>query len=221
MISFEEFLNETPLPDSWDASVYQKNVPFKKQIEYAVARALKLGKGSSRTAVEIEYKGRPTVLKIAHNKKGLLQNKAEAEILSDRFATSLDILIPLIDYDEQNEEPGWIHIEKANKVTEKKLCELLRTPKLIALVTVTQDRLTTGNYYKRAAESYLRSVKEFNNNDSEKMDLFYEYSDALLTLANSFKLELDDCSDARNWGIYNNKPVIIDAGFTEEVSAYY
>jgi hypothetical protein len=46
----------------------------------------------------IDYKGRPTVLKIALNAKGIAQNEVESSLLNDGYLRSLGILIPIIDH---------------------------------------------------------------------------------------------------------------------------
>ena len=123
----EAVLDEMPLPADWDPQqMRQGSTTFKSRLAYALERAKKLGTGSSRVATVIEYQGRPTVLKIAKNQKGLAQNSVEADILSDGYASQLGILIPLIDYDEQNREPSWIHTEMATKANEKQLCHLIK-----------------------------------------------------------------------------------------------
>lgn len=96
-ITFKQFLKsnlvESPLPDDWDKSTFKKGIPFKKQLDYAIERAEKIGSGSSRVAFEIEYKGRPTILKIAKNAKGLAQNEEEASLLSEPYIP--EIVIPI------------------------------------------------------------------------------------------------------------------------------
>jgi hypothetical protein len=78
MKTFKQFITEmVPPPESWDRGVFHKS--FKKQLDYAIERAAKIGTGSSRVVFEIEYEGRPTVLKIAKNAKGLAQNEKEAD----------------------------------------------------------------------------------------------------------------------------------------------
>lgn len=102
--TFKQFLLETPLPDDWNKSTFKKGVSFKKQIDYALERATKISSGSSRVAFEIEYKGRPTILKIAKNAKGLAQNEDDANLLNEPYIP--EIVIPMIDYDEENEQPS-------------------------------------------------------------------------------------------------------------------
>ena len=72
-MKLHEILSEAPLPDDWDKSAYKSDKSFASQLRYAQERAKKIGAGSSRVAFEIEHQGRPTVLKIAKNKKGLAQ----------------------------------------------------------------------------------------------------------------------------------------------------
>ena len=123
----DEIIDEMPLPADWDPQAYNQNTTtFKSRLAYALERAKKLGTGSSRVATVIEYQGRPTVLKIAKNAKGLAQNGVEASILDDGYASQLGILIPLIDFDTANRDPLWIHTEMATKANEKQLCNLMK-----------------------------------------------------------------------------------------------
>lgn len=94
-MKIREIISEAPLPDDWDKAVYTPQTSYKKRIDYAVAKAQKLGKGSSRTAFTVTYEGRPTVLKVAHNIKGMAQNEAEAELLSDGYLSGIGIMIPI------------------------------------------------------------------------------------------------------------------------------
>jgi hypothetical protein len=217
-IKENEIVTETPLPDgsdgkeAWDKSVFTPQTSYKKRIEYAVARAQKIGKGSSRSAFEIEYQGRPTILKVAHNKKGAAQNQAEAAILDDGYIKQIGIAIPLIDYDEDHDEPTWIHTEKALKATPKTLCNLMKTPSLDTLV----DHAT---YSLMGDFKTTNRIKDFISQKFSEADVetFFEYSDMLMELSNSFDINISDFRRAANWGIYNGQPIIIDLGFTEEV----
>ena len=208
-----EIINEAPLPPEWDSAVYTPQVSYKKRIEYAVQRALRLGKGSSRTAFEIEYEGRPTVLKVAHNAKGIAQNAAEIDILDDGYFKTSGILIPLIDYDTANTSPVWIHTEKASKATEKQLCTLMKCGKLQWLVNAA---IATESGRGDPHEYDEEILKMYGGTDT-----FFEYSDMLAELA-GVQLNLRDFSTAANWGIYKGSPVVIDVGFTDAVkNAHY
>lgn len=216
----EEIIDEMPLPTDWDVSQYGQGTTFKQRLAYALARAKKLGTGSSRVATIIEYQGRPTVLKIAKNQKGLAQNSVEADILSDGYARQLGILIPIIDYDEQNREPTWIHTEMANKATEKQLCNIMRCPNLYILVNlawaITGRKKYIGNY-----QTFVGYLKQNSNISDQDIETMTNYANTLADLNNSFDVELDDFSRAVNWGIYQGEPVVIDVGFNSNVLNQY
>ena len=134
-------LLEAPLPDNYDKAIFTPKTSYNKRIDYMVAQAQKLGKGSSRTAFTIEYKGRPTILKIAHNKKGMAQNAVESSILEDNYVESMGITIPIIDYDEEHDEPIWIHMEQASKASPKQLCDIMKCGSLSNLISIANYRI--------------------------------------------------------------------------------
>lgn len=206
---FKEIISEAPLPGDWDKEVYTPQTSFKKRMEYAIARAQKIGRGSSRTAFVIEYQGRETILKVAHNRKGMAQNEAEAEILSHPMVS--DIVIPIIDHDS---DYTWIHTEKAEKANEKQLCVLMKTPKLDYLVAYARYLINSDDI--TSMDKYIRKT-----NSDDDMYIFYEYVDALTQLNQMFNVNLADFNHPRNWGIFNGRPVVIDVGFTEDVAKLY
>jgi hypothetical protein len=215
----EEIIDEMPLPVDWDPQqMRQQGTTFKSRLAYALERAKKLGTGSSRVATTIEYQGRPTVLKIAKNAKGLAQNSVEADILSDGYASQLGILIPIIDYDEQNREPSWIHTEMAQKVNEKQLCQLMKCDNLHQLINMAyaiQGRKIYGNY-----ESFANHLRQKGKSEQD-IDTMTDYANTLADLNSNFDVELGDFGRAANWGLYNGKPVIIDVGFNSNVLNQY
>jgi predicted Ser/Thr protein kinase len=213
MISFIEFLNESPLPDDWDKKVFDINkTSYKQKIKYAVSRALKIGKGSSRTAFTIDYQNRPTALKIAHNDKGIAQNVVEIKIAKENKKNVL--IIPIIDYDKENKLPVWIHFEKAEKASELKLKKLLKTS--------LEDLIYYSKYIieNKNAEQYLKNNNIIFKSDEDKQT-FINFSFNLIDLIKKYNLIYVDLNDIKNWGIFNNTPVIIDFGYDEYVEANY
>ena len=204
----KEVVSEAPIPDDWDKSVYTPQTSYKRRIAYAVERAKKLGKGSSRTVFTITLDGRPTALKVAHNGKGMAQNAVEAELLSDGYLSKVGIMIPLIDYDEEHEQPVWIHTEQANKSTEKQLCSLIRCGKLEWVVNAAKYGMTGRG------QNHFDEVTKLFGKDG--LEIFAEYVDDLQELS-GFGVDLDDFSVARNWGLWKGRPVVIDVGFTDTV----
>ena len=209
----KEVVLEVPLPQDWDKTALTPQKSYKSRIDYIVQRAQKLGKGSSRTAFIIDYQGRQTVLKVAHNGKGMAQNAAEAQILDYPYIA--DIVIPLIDYDEDHADPVWIHTEMAKKATEKKLCDIMKCGKLSYLVARAEYQSENKRLWTLgAANQYYESL------DEQSQEIFNEYTDSLSELS-SFGLNLGDFQRAANWGLYREQPVVIDLGFTNEVASTY
>jgi hypothetical protein len=182
----------------------------------------KLGTGSSRVATTIEYQGRPTVLKIAKNAKGLAQNSVEADILSDGYASQMGILIPIIDYDTQNREPSWVHTELAQKANVKQLCSLMKCYSLDDLIRAAQAQLNEYGTRSRDILNKIIEKNEYYGSSEQDADIFLEYVNRLSELKSSFDIELGDFDRPANWGLYQGKPTIIDVGFNRNIlNKYY
>lgn len=124
---FMKSLDESPLPSDWDENVFKydqekmddPDVPphdsseFDPIIQYVEKQqAAQLGRGSSRTVHNVTFDGKPTALKIAHNKSGLFQNMEEVKLLKNPEIQRLNITAPLIDYDKKNKYPVWLQTEQ-------------------------------------------------------------------------------------------------------------
>lgn len=209
MSSFKEFHNkrneellESPLPDDWDGDMFNERVPFAKRLRYAMDRAQKMGTGSSRVVFEIPYEGRATILKIAKNAKGLAQNEVEVQALDDYYLKQLGIVIPVIDYDEKNNRPVWIHVEKAGKAKDSDF------------VRACGGKL--NDLMQFAARSHGRN--ERFGGDENKVDPDSDLAMSLSDYVGSYShVPMGDLSRLANWGIYNGSPVIIDLGLDSDV----
>lgn len=216
---FETF-DEMALPATWDPKVFKYKKgdidqlspePFEKMIQYAKnKRAPHLGRGMERSVKKVKdpKSGKQVALKIAHNPYGLYQNKSDKEVFSNPQVKKIGITIPLIDYDRKNKEyPAWIQTAIADPIK--------------------------GNYFKQNYGYSIEDIVDYvfedqpswkiednidtllNNieNESQRSKL----STLLDKLHELYKLEFniaDLYSD--NWGIYQGKPVIIDAGFFKQ-----
>lgn len=208
-------ITEAPLPPDWDPAEFKQGATsFRSRLAYALERAKRLGTGSSRVAMTIEYQGRQTALKIAKNRKGLAQNAAEIGILDDGYASQLGILIPMIDYDKENADPLWLQTELATKATEKQLCALLHVTSLYELVWLGK---ATGMGNRTIIDNTVNKLRQMGK-DEEEIEVAIEYANSMAELANSFEVNLNDFARAANWGIYKGRPVIIDVGFTDAVA---
>lgn len=202
--SFKEYLIEMPIPKEWADNIFKQS--FKKIIEYANKNAKRIASGSSRTVFEIMYEGRPTVLKIAKNRKGLAQNYIEGDWSLYKWYP--DITVPLIDKDEEYDEPRWLHIEKASKITE------------------TQFKSLTGFDFKLFGKLLMNNQKTSWMHDTPKGEGIDEIKESelfnnIIDLAGNFDMPLGDFTRITNWGLYNNHPVLVDLGFTNSVRAEF
>lgn len=203
----KELLQEAPLPDDWDKDIFSERVPFKTRVEYAKARAEQVGKGSSRVAFVIPYQGRKTVLKVALNSKGMAQNDEEARLLEDWYIKSIGNVIPLIDYDERNSRPTWIHTEYATKITQKQLERYFGGIPMWKITTYL-DRMSGKSKFRGSSELPEHVLENEN---------FQMLQDLVL----NFSMPASDLERKANWGLYKGTPVIIDLGFTDNTAVLY
>lgn len=217
-MKIQDLLYESPpLPDDWDKDLFkQGRGSFKKRLEHAKQKAQRVGGGSSRVAFIIKYEGRDTVLKIAKNKKGLAQNYQESTMLrtADVLGSSGTVVVPMIDHDETNEDPSWIHVEYARKLKSEQEFERLTGYKLSMLLDYAAQQF--GN---RSVKFFRH--KEFPDDWKEKLWEEDSYASELLNFIGNTELHLPDLYRYSNWGVYKNKPVIIDLGLDETVYKQY
>lgn len=216
MKSFKEFLKEAPLPPDWDQTVYQPQVSFAKKIKYAIERSKKIGAGSSRVAFQVEYEGRPTILKIAKNKKGLAQNEKEGDY--GLYQMYPDITVPMIDRDENdgNHPPMWLHVEKAEKLTEVKFKAITGFSfKDFGNMLMAEESRRVGG--RLGPDAWIAGISPDEKTKIENSELYYDVT----SLMGNFDILAGDLVRLANWGIYAGHPVIIDLGFSSEVEKQF
>lgn len=218
-------VSEAPLPPDWDPEKLNLRQTFKDRLKYALDRAKRLGGGSSRVAMTIDYEGRPTALKVAKNLKGLAQNEAEIDILDDGYLGNLPIIIPLIDYDKANKRPVWLQTEIAKKVTAPTLMKMLHTPSMWLFTNKVRNIIGQRQPHEMNDEQieaiYFKTANERWKPTKQDWDMFNEYASEVADLVSQSNLELGDLSNPANWGVYNNRPVVIDLGFTSDTKGLY
>lgn len=211
-MKLSEFLNESPLPDSWDKDKFKGRIDFKGMVEYALERSKSLGEGSSRVAFNIEYKGRETALKIAKNSKGVAQNVQEILYLNDENIKKLNITIPLIDYDTTNHKARWLHTEKADKIYDSYFEEELGLPLRDAILYINRDI----NPPKLSIGSKLQAER------GEKIKKDSQIVKAIYKLLTDFpEIGYGDLARIQNWGMYKGRPVILDIGYDSTSAVLY
>jgi len=208
-MKIKHIITEVPLPNHFDKSKFKSNVPFAQRIRHAKEHAKQIGVGSSRVAFIIEFEGRKTVLKIAKNQKGLAQNGHEAQMLDDAYASRLGITIPMIDFDEENDMPTWIHVEFADKMKPNDFKNFFGG--------------ISHNELKGVLEYLIgrRGASESDESRYEQLQEDNENIDALVDLVGNFDIPIGDFARLANWGVYKGGPVIIDLGLNNDVLKTY
>jgi hypothetical protein len=225
-VAVANVVNEAPLPPDWDPAQMDMRQTFGNRLRYALDRARRIGGGSSRVVMTIEYQGRPTALKVAKNAKGLAQNEAEVEILADGYAGRLPIVIPLVDYDRENPRPTWIQTEQARRVQGRTLMRMLHTPNLRLLLNQARNILGLRPEYmdlnnEQIKKEYFGKANELWQPTQQDWEIFLQYADELAELGSATSIIMGDLLSPSNWGVYNGRPVVLDLGFTEDTSKLY
>lgn len=211
-MKFSEFLNEAPLPDSWDKDKFKGQVDFKGMVDYALERSKSLGEGSARVAFNIKYKGRETALKIAKNQKGIAQNVQEILYLNDKNIKKLNITIPLIDYDTTSDKANWLHTEKADKIYDSDFEKEIGLPLRDAILYINRDI----NPPKLSLGSKLQGRR------GEKIKKDSPIVKAIYKLLTDFpEIGHGDLARIQNWGMYKGRPVILDIGYDSTSAVLY
>lgn len=163
---------------------------FADQIKYAESTLEHLSSGSSR----IVYKSPDgTVIKLAKNKKGLAQNKAEAnpkmksEFLNKIISHAKDF--------------SWIETNFLDKITEKEFEDL------------------TGLPFKDFGDAVSQGLNSSSEKKSSKFDKVKKskiYKE-MKRLGDEFHLLPGDMERISSWGTKDKKPILIDAGLTREI----
>jgi hypothetical protein len=207
-LSFKNYLIEMPLPADWDKSQFNNRNSFAKQIKYAKERATQLGVGSSRVAFEVPFEGRRTVLKIAKNSKGLAQNEHEAQKFNDYYLSDLGVTIPMIDYDEESNQPTWIHTEFAAKAKDSDFIKATGGLNLSNVIKFAEMMAGRNKSRRDSPEFFEKWETKLEDNDLIR---------GLVELIGNYDIPTGDFTRLANWGVYNNSPVIIDLGLSNEI----
>lgn len=219
-MKINDIINEAPLPDDWEPQGLGADQSFYNRIEYATERAKQIGSGSARVAFIIPYQGRDTVLKVAKNNKGLAQNNSEVSLMSDGVIVQSGFVIPIIDFDDEHDQPHWIQTEKADPVSKSQLVQLLGATRI-------SDIISLANFYARDfSKEYMnqgefRSMQRLSSIPDEKIEHAMRLAQFFSDLKTSYDVELGDLTCAGNWGLWKGKPVIIDLGLTYAVYQNY
>jgi hypothetical protein len=197
VLSFKTFLTENKKTSieilGWPRANEFEGLKMKysEKIKLAKQQAKVLGVGSTRVVFDIDFKNKPSVMKIAKNERGLRQNLAEANLYK-RYKFNPPYAPPMIDFDDNDDaDTSWIHIYKAAKFNDGMFFREFG-------VTFNEFRTILSNHIN----------KQPNENMNDKVKKFIKF-------AEDNDLMIGEYRQKSNWAIWKNKPVIIDAGITK------
>lgn len=195
----ESLIDEANYPENFKINEFISLSSFKKRIEYAKAHLGKyIGKGTSRIVFAAD---KHTVVKIAINERGLLQNKAEAMIAKNEPKIIAQILAADKSY-------SYLEVERAKSATDddwKKLTGFSFADWSATLRNHMIDLTNSSSFKVRAPDNF---------EEIEDTDLFDETVHFII----DNDMPTGDLIRISSWGVVNrhgkNIPVIIDYGMT-------
>ena len=203
------YLEEADYPPGFDRSVFS-SLNHKKRIDYIKQFLPKLGAGSSRVVFDLDN---ATVLKVAKNEKGMVQNATEAEV--SRVFKPMCVA-KVFDYDEQDHK--WIEMEKAFKFKEKDFQS--------AFGISFQDFISVMEHWdwKRngSRKTAFRGIqKPLVYDDFIETNFFM----CLEQMISNYNMPIGDIIRKSSWGLVNRGgksiPVLIDFGITQDAYDQY
>lgn len=191
---FYSMASEELPPNSSDLKIILKNIEeletYQARIKYAEDNLKHLSSGSSRVVYQAPDK---SIIKLAKNDKGIAQNKAEAN-----SKMKSEFLNQIID---KAKDGSWIQTHFLDKITEKDFEKLTKVS-----FKDFGDVLTYG--VKKSSGSKPKTFDKIS-----KTPVYKE----MKNLCDNFHLLPGDVIRISSWGTKDKKPVLIDAGLTEEI----
>lgn len=188
--------------EGFDLDEFLSITTYAGQVRYAGDKLRRIASGSARIIYEIdEY----TVLKLAKNRKGIAQNKVEADIGTEDYFE--DILARVLEADEKER---WIVMERAKKISKGKFKSLM-------------DGIDMRDF-----QYYLRKKTEFDRYDffdvnpdaEEKLDE-NEFAQSLVELIENYDLHVGDFGRPSSFGEIKGRLVLTDYGLNKQVYRQY
>jgi hypothetical protein len=169
------------------------NMSFRKKLSIANKHSNKIGNGSARDVFEIDYDHFTAVMKIAKNVKGFRQNLAEVNLYK-KYNYNPNFMVPMMEFDDNDDaDISWLVVVKATKF----------------------DEGTFFRYFDVPFKEFRQTLSAIINNDEDKHKKNKKIQE-FVKFVKKNKLQLGEMRQRSNWGSYEQKPVIVDAGLTKD-----
>lgn len=209
VFEFIDSIIDEDYPATWNIDEFKKLNSFNDRIKYCEEHLTRISSGSSRIVYKIDD---IKVLKLAKNKKGLVQNEVEIEY--GQYNDLKYILARVFEYDENN---LWVEMELAQKLTNSKFKQIVGIDfeaygKLLNNYGIESGAMKKGHKYTIPQELVDWSW------ENEFMYDIYQY-------IGGYDVPPYDLTRLSSYGIVKRDGVdtiiIIDYGLTEEVASTY
>jgi hypothetical protein len=204
IIRLVENVNEV-YPTSFNIEEFKQLKSFNQRIQYCEQHLQRISSGSSRIVYKIDDE---KVLKLAKNKKGLAQNKAEIDYGTEIYLEG--IVANIFEYEENG---LWVEMELAKKITEgefKRISGFNFKDFAAALNNYYHERTNYRNGYKMEVDSEI--VAEMWED---------EFVYGIFQYLGNYKVTVGDLTRLSTYGIVKRDGqdtiVLIDYGLTEDV----
>jgi len=204
----QKFLDED-YPQSFDMEYFKSLTSIQKRIEYCNQHLQRLKSGSSRIVYKIDEE---KVLKLARNRKGLIQNSEEVRNSTDYVLD--DLLANVFDY---HDDYHWIEMELARPVTTEKFKQI------VGIDFDTYVSFIKSHHHDITSIGYSNTLKK--NFPQEFIDDMYDNNqfvyDVLNYIGSYDDTFIGDLTKLDSYGIVkrngSDRIVLIDFGLTDSL----
>lgn len=211
---YMKLIDEMAYPVSFNIDEFKTLTTFAARIRYCQTRLQRISSGSSRIVYKIDDK---KVLKLAKNRKGIAQNKAEG---GDYYKNTIGCFAEIYDVDNNY---LWIEMQLARKakLSDFKHLTGYNFDVMCQWIYNCRSRYSRGGGYDKSYDRIFNS-EEFE----EGLENYSIFADVQEYLCNYQLDSVGDLTILSSWGVVNDEYgqeelVIIDSGLSDDVWADY
>lgn len=211
---YMKLIDEMAYPVSFNIDEFKTLTTFAARIRYCQTRLQRISSGSSRIVYKIDDK---KVLKLAKNRKGIAQNKAEG---GDYYKNTIGCFAEIYDVDNNY---LWIEMQLARKakLSDFKHLTGYNFDVMCQWIYNCRSRYSRGGGYDKSYDRIFNS-EEFE----EGLENYSIFADVQEYLCNYQLDSVGDLTRLSSWGVVNDEYgqeelVIIDSGLSDDVWADY
>ena len=214
---FRDIVNEMAYPSTFDMAHMLAIPSYGGRIRYCAERLRKIGQGSSRVVFDVDDE---KVLKVAKNKKGIVQNEEE----SMRWKQSYDCFAKVYEF---SDDGIFLEMQKARKAKNsdfKKLTGYDFDVMKWWIEEIRNEYAARSSYYSRSIPSGYREL--FDSDEwNAGLDDYNIFAAVRSYLEDTQTETIGDMQRSSTWGVVSEngeeRLVMVDFGLSDEIYAQY